>query len=100
MSSSETTLDEVVDCAQLPACTCWMQTKPFTSGNLHLVRIAAIERSLLSPTCVSGKLRTVHVLVVVAAEGLAVDQRESAAMTRMMPGAAEVMPEASPVPLL
>ena len=26
--------------------------------------------------------------------------RESAAMTRMMPGAAEVMPEASPVPLL
>ena len=26
--------------------------------------------------------------------------RESAAMTRMMPGAAEVMPEVSPVPLL
>ena len=26
--------------------------------------------------------------------------RESAAMTRMMPGAAEVMPELSPVPLL
>ena len=39
-------------------------------------------------------------LVVVAAEGLAVDERESAAMTRMMPGAAEVMPEVSPVPLL
>ena len=76
MSSSETALDEVVDCAQLPACTCWMQTKPFTSGNLHLVRIAAIERSLLSPTCVSGKLRTVLVLVVVAAEGLAVDEGE------------------------
>ena len=59
-----------------PLAPCWMQTKPFTSGNLHLVRIAAIERSLLSPTCVSGKLRTVLPLIVVAAEGLAVDEGE------------------------
>ena len=64
-------------------------------------RVLGLIRSTHHPSKTSCEVRTVLPLVVVAAEGLAVDEGERGDdEDRMMPGAAEVMPELSPVPLL
>ena len=102
MSSSETTLYEVVDCARSTARRWTRLTDDVNTipAPTDMCWVRVIYRSTRQPCKSSYEKRTVQALVVVAAEGLWQWMRESAAMTRMMPGAAEVMLEVSPVPLL
>ena len=100
MSSSETALDEVVPLVQDKVHA--RRGHHHAASPAHSTHIpeCAGEASL----CVQVGQRTLPLPQSMRSSSLPPKvwqwMRESAAMTRMMPGAAEVMPEVSPVPLL
>ena len=100
MSSSETTLDEVVPLVQCKVHARRGHHQPASPAHSTLIPECAHEAFL----CVQVGQRTLPLPQSMSSLSLPPKvwqwMRESAAMTRMMPGAAEVMPEASPVPLL
>ena len=100
MSSSETTLDEVVDGGKNSSDT---ERKHDMLHSYRHAGTGTVCRKLY------GSYIHLHLQAEFATQPSCSSSlppkvwqwmRESAAMTRMMPGAAEVMPEVSPVPLL
>jgi hypothetical protein len=100
MSSSETTLEEVVSLVEVKVhCPSRASHAALPAHSTHIPECAG-EASL----CVQVGKHTLPLQQSMRSSSLPPKvwqwMRESAAMTRMMPGAAEVMPELSPVPLL
>ena len=97
---AETMLDEVVSLVQVKVHCPLMASHAASPAHSTHVPECAGEASL----CVQVGQRTLPLHTSMRSLSLPPKvwqwMRESAAMTRMMPGAAEVMPEVSPVPLL